>query len=214
MFRAHIFKQRQVGDREEVKIQLFNSDGSPFGDVEPPNLSLAVREAWKGDYSDVVEYSEGSLVRHDGSTYLALADVSLADLAPGEEASIPAITVKQDNTDRNGWNLPRDMVAVLANLAGGGGYFTGGDARWFRISGAPGEAVTLSAVGAAANTLHLYGADGNPAWQGGNTSFPKTVIVPGDGWFGIEVGESVTSIKYVGPTGPQPLPGNPWTLFA
>lgn len=28
--KAHIYKHRQVGDREEAKIKLFNSDGSPF----------------------------------------------------------------------------------------------------------------------------------------------------------------------------------------
>lgn len=29
LFNAHIFKHRQVGEREEVKLRLFNQDGSP-----------------------------------------------------------------------------------------------------------------------------------------------------------------------------------------
>lgn len=29
-YKAHIFKQRNVGEREEVKIKLFNSDGTPL----------------------------------------------------------------------------------------------------------------------------------------------------------------------------------------
>lgn len=35
-FHAHIFKQRSVGEREEVLLRLFNSDGTPFvmGGVE------------------------------------------------------------------------------------------------------------------------------------------------------------------------------------
>lgn len=37
-YRAHIFKQRQVGQREEVKIKLFGPDDTPIEDLEGGGL--------------------------------------------------------------------------------------------------------------------------------------------------------------------------------
>jgi hypothetical protein len=44
LFKAHIFKERTRGPREEVKLKLFNLDGSPW---EPPTPEVAELEAWQ-----------------------------------------------------------------------------------------------------------------------------------------------------------------------
>lgn len=214
MFKAHIFKRRSVGEREEVDIRMFNLDGSPFdpGAGESPLLA-----AWQGDFVDTVDYSAGDLVRKSGNTYLALEDAPHTGLEPGEVVALVATPVWA-NGEKSGWDLPRDVVATIADLAGSTGYNFSGTSRWFKLHGAPGETVTVSAVGSnVTNAFHFYDALGiNHFMGGGNYGSPTNVVVPAEGFFHVEVNGTggVTSFKYVGPTGPQPVPGNPWVLFA
>lgn len=212
-FGAHIFKRKSVGEREEVTIKLFKPDGSPLdvGETpDAPDLSTALLAAWKGDFDTSLHYPAGSLVRKSGHTYLALLDAPNTALEPGEEVALASATIPRATT---GYALPRDVVATLAGLTGSSGFNLSGTPRWFKISGAPGEQLTVSYVGSSPNGLHFYDAGGGNLISGSSFASPVTITVPAEGYCFFEISETVTSVKYVGPNGPQPLPGNPWTLI-
>lgn len=63
MFTAYIFKRKNTGQREEVRMRLFNLDGTP---VEIGGGGLS----WEGAYS-AQEYSMGSVVRYGTHLYVA-----------------------------------------------------------------------------------------------------------------------------------------------
>jgi hypothetical protein len=213
-FGAHLFKRRSVGEREEVTIKLFKMDGTPLNvgeapdPVDPPDLSTAVLAAWQGAFDTNLDYAAGSLVRHAGATYLATRAALHTAPDPGASDVMARFPFYQ-NGDKNAYVLPRDVEVVIADLENGGGYEFPAS-RWFQIVGEPGEALTFSAVGG--GTGNRLGVTRHDTLNG-PYPLPKTIIVPVDGEFVVEVPGAVTTFKYVGPLGPQPA-GNPWTLFA
>lgn len=213
MFKAHIFKRRSVGERQEVSIRMFNLDDTPF---EGGSL-LSV---WKGDYDEDTEYKAGELVRYDDSTWLALSDAPVGSQAPGPQGVLEAVNVvRQSNgTTVPGFVLPFDTDVDLATVTKQPGYYLPGSNAFFRVEGDVGESITLTVVGTGGATgglvLHPYKPDGSDLIGGSNYAAPQTWTIPTGGHFGLEVFGGVTSIKAVGSNGPRPVAFNPWTLFA
>lgn len=211
-FGAHIFKRRQVGEREEITIKLFKPDGSPLNVGEAPDLSVAVLAAWKGTYDDTQDYPAGSLVRLGSATYLALLDAPHTALGPGETVEITRFAFYK-NGDRNAYVLPRDVEVNIVDLEGSSGYNFAGQSKWFRIVGTPGESLTFVTTGDSDNAMAFYD-HGDVAIENNPFPSPKTVVVPADGSFNMEVDDDALTFRYYGPTGPQPVPNSPWVLFA
>lgn len=67
VFNAHIFKRSSRGEREEVRLKLFNPDGTPV------ELGGGGGLTWEGVYS-AQEYATGSVVRHGTHLYIATED--------------------------------------------------------------------------------------------------------------------------------------------
>lgn len=69
---AHIFKRRQVGEREEVTIKLFSRDGSPLVlDGSGPSTGPgAIPMLYKGEWDVGMDYAVGDVVRYDSETYI------------------------------------------------------------------------------------------------------------------------------------------------
>jgi hypothetical protein len=70
LFKAHIFRDRKVGNREEVTLKLFNKDGTPLdlnGGSEAPTGAMIFRGNWISaqpyDAGDVVLYNDGTGVK-------------------------------------------------------------------------------------------------------------------------------------------------------
>lgn len=61
IYKAHIFKRRQLGEREEVRIKLFTSDGTPIVLDGPPDVPDA--PAWAQ-----WEFPPGTTLLDDGHT--------------------------------------------------------------------------------------------------------------------------------------------------
>ena len=73
MVNAHIFKHRQVGEREEVRLKLFDLDGNPVdlsgsGGEEDSGPDGSLR--WNGNF-DGGYYAWGSVVRFNNHLYTA-----------------------------------------------------------------------------------------------------------------------------------------------
>lgn len=100
-YRAHIFKQRQVGEREEVKIKFFDADGSPLdlGGGAPSESSsgaMMFRGVWDpdNDYkaNDVVIWDPGDgrrlyIFRSDAAANASFPMNKVTALAMGENVS-------------------------------------------------------------------------------------------------------------------------------
>jgi hypothetical protein len=223
-FGAHIFKRRQVGEREEVTIKLFNPDGSPFTGGTPPDPTppFSLLDVFKGDYDADVDYSAGELVRYQDSTWLALVDAPSGSgaLAPGSSGELETVqVVRQSNgTSLPGYILPRDVEVPLADLVKQPGYYMTGASAYFRVYGTPGEHVTLTVTGSdgsiGGQVLHPYLPNGLDLAGSANYTSPQTYTIPAEGYFGLEVFGGSISIHLVGEAGPQPTQGNPWVLFA
>lgn len=78
---AHIFKRRQVGEREEVKIKLFNPDGSPLI-LGSPSAGAMI---WKGMWTAEDDFKENDVVLYDSGdglrTYILTEDVAAGALS-------------------------------------------------------------------------------------------------------------------------------------
>lgn len=75
---AHLFKRRQVGQREEVVIKLFYPDGTPCdmdeyaggGGFDPTGMMR-----WQGMWTDVDDpHPYGDVVRHNSALWFSLGD--------------------------------------------------------------------------------------------------------------------------------------------
>jgi len=221
-FKAHIFKRRSVGSREEVQLKVFGEDGKPIdlgsasgGPVEPPepvDLSQALTSAWKGNYDETQDYPAGSLVRYMSKTYLSLRAAPHTGLKPGEIVAITRFGFYQ-NGEKSAYVLPRDMEMVIAELEGFPGYNFSGSSRWFRIVGSPGEEFTLKTTGGSGSTMYCINHS-DPTFDRVAISSPKLVPVPPDGEFIVEVTQAANTFVYYGPSGPQPVPTTPWVPFS
>lgn len=222
-FGAHIFKRRSVGEREEVTIKLFNADGSPFeGGGGGADLSQAVLSVFQGVYDEDVDYPAGSLVRHNGWTWLATEDAPAGPsaLAPGSSGALATVAVvRQSNgTTVPGYVLSRNEVVPLAGLTKQAAYYLNGQSAYFRVNGFEGERVTLAVTGSTGSTsgqvLHPYAPDGTDLAGGSNFTSPQTWTIPAGDHFGVEVNGGSTSIRLEGESDPVQAEGNPWVLFA
>jgi len=220
-FKAHIFKRRSVGPREEVVIKLFDTDDSPLDIGGAPEPSgQAVLAAFKGDYDPDADYEAGSLVRYEGGTWLAAVDAPSDSLPPGEAGELEAVAVvrQQNGTSAPGFILPRDTDVAIADLAHQSGYYLSGTSVYFRVPGTVGEMVTIAVTGTTGSTggqvMHPYRPDGFDLMGAVNYTSPQTWAIPAGGYFGLEVLGTADSIRLTGEGGPQPAEGNSWVRFA
>jgi hypothetical protein len=113
-YRAHIFKQRQVGEREEVKIKFFNADGTSLeldGNSSSPSDGGSTSTGamiWKGlwlpghdfNANDVVQYDAGDGLK----TYIYTEDVS---------SGMPAINDIEGHPVTNFWGANQTEMKVV-----------------------------------------------------------------------------------------------------
>jgi len=209
--KAHIFKRRSVGEREEVTIKFFDEDNLPI-----KVGGGGVLDSWKGAYDADLDYKAGDLVRHENATYLAVRDAPASGLGPGESSDLTPINVQQSSNQRPGTLMPRDVEGVVANMTGSTGYNMGGSSRWIRVHGDPGEQLTLLGTGGNNLRFHVYNPDGSDYFSD-HFNYPSGTVVtlPAEGYLGIEIDVTSTTVKYTSTAnGPQPVPVPPWELFA
>lgn len=89
LFKAHIFKTRQVGEREEVKLRMFRADGTPLEIVEPvepeePEEPAEPQSAW------VIAQHTGTLNLDANSGSPAENYAGLYPIGPALEFETPA----------------------------------------------------------------------------------------------------------------------------
>src|SRR4051812_41481257 len=87
VFHVNILGRRKKGDIEQARLQLFHTDGTPLNlrdlDTDPVKGG-SLLDVWKGVYDRTLDYEAGSLVRHNGSTYLAVSDAVVGQPDPGD----------------------------------------------------------------------------------------------------------------------------------
>jgi hypothetical protein len=125
VFNAHIFKQQQLGDREEVRIKIFGPDGEPLdlsslgGGSDPdPGGSTSGAMIFKGTWNPALNYKTNEVVVYDDGdgmkTYIFTQD---------HNAGLPAYTDVNGNPITKFWDPASsrvDLVLGADSYVGGG----------------------------------------------------------------------------------------------
>ena len=82
LFDAHIFKRRSIGEREEVKLKMFNLDGSPLevggGEPAPDPTAMHFRGAWASGE----DYNPSDVVLESGSVWVSTDTIENSQVTP------------------------------------------------------------------------------------------------------------------------------------
>lgn len=147
---------------------------------------------WRGVYSGAAAYAVDDGVIHQGSAYkVSNAPLAAGELAPG--GSPAAVTVPYPG---NGGPISAQLIGTAAPATskspGPDYYFTG--PTYYRVNGTPGQSITITPAG---GQIYVFYGYVNPI-SSGPTSAPVTFVMGAQGYVGIEVHPSVTSVTVTG----------------
>ena len=123
-FRAHIFKQRNVGEREEVRIKFFNADGSPAdlgggggGEPSGPVLDAGAMH-FRADWVSGEDYKANDVVFEGDKVHIAIQDINNSTDTPTEAGFPFWVPFPSSSSDTGGADELTDVTPQFGSHAG------------------------------------------------------------------------------------------------